>query len=304
MRISLLFCLSLFLPALPAFSGEHLAVYLPDYRAAVAVDAEFYGTTNLILFSAEPEEDGAVNFSRITPELLRAAKTAKEKQEIEVTVCVGGWGRGKTFAKAVATKENRERFASELAAFCNTHELDGVDLDWEFPKGEQEHADFALFLGRLGEVLRAEDRILTAALGYTRPLSGECWQHLDRVHLMSYQPWSGQPYEPWLRESIERFLDAGCPPEKLLVGVGFFTKEKAGERRAVSWKKMAGESSLPLPESEHGYWPVGEETCDLRVRLATEYGLGGVMVWEFGHDTPEPGRSLLKHLSSSMSSDE
>lgn len=283
----------------PAGGEDHLAVYLPDYRASVAVDAEFYGTTNLILFSAEPEEDGTVNFSRITPELLSVGKVAKEEKEIEVTVCVGGWGRGKTFASAVSKEEHRVRFVKDLVTFCREHQLDGVDIDWEFPKGDQEHADFALFLSRLAKELRAEGRIVTIALGYTRPLPKECWPHIDRVHLMSYQPWNDQPYEPWLRESIELFLDSGLPPEKLLAGLGFFAKEKAGERRAVPWKKMA-EPSNALLSFASGYWPVGKETCDLRVKLAEEYSLGGVMVWEFGHDTAQPESSLLNYLSTAL----
>lgn len=49
-----------------------------------------------------------------------------------------------------------------------------------------------------------------------------------------------------------------------------------------------------LSNSEHDYWLVGPETCDLRVGLAKK----------FGHDTTESGHSLLKHLSSAMSSDE
>ena len=49
-----------------------------------------------------------------------------------------------------------------------------------------------------------------------------------------------------------------------------------------------------------GFWETGPEMCDLRVRLVKEYQLGGVMVWEFGHDTDDPKQSLLRHLSKGM----
>jgi len=277
-----------------------LAVYLPDYRAKSEVELTLHGTTDLILFAAKPTEKGAVDFTRITPALLATGKAAREKDGVAVTVCVGGWGSGKTFAKAVATEANRTQFVDDLAAFCETHQLAGVDIDWEFPQGDKEHADFALFLAALSKKLRAADRQLTVALGYTRPLPAECWPHIDRVHLMSYQPWTPQEYEPWLAGSIQRFLDAGLPPEKLLVGIGFFANEKDGKRRAVSWRKLAGESREALPESEHGFWQTGPGMCDLRVRLVKEFGLGGVMVWEYGHDTDDPKQSLLRHLSEGM----
>lgn len=269
-----------------------LSVYLPDYRVKTGAEPNLYRTTQLILFSAKPRPDGSVDFSRINPDLLAFGEKARAKQ-VRVTVCVGGWGRGKEFAGAVSTPEHRTRFAGELQKFCEIHSLDGVDIDWEFPKGEQEHADLAAFLELLSGKLRASGRLLTIALGYTRPLPSECWQYVDYVNLMSYQPWNDQPYAEWLDRSVDRFLEAGLPKHKLLVGVGFFAKEKAGQRRAVSWRKIGD----GLPESEHGYWPVGKGTCDLRIDLVKQHGLGGIMVWDYGHDTPDPDQSLLRYLS-------
>lgn len=280
-----------------AARGSELAVYLPDYRATSIGDLNLYGTTNLILFSAEPREDGSVNVSRITPALLELAKQAGS-EGVAVTVSIGGWGRGKTFASAVSSEESRARFVEEAAAFCARHQLDGIDIDWEFPKGEKEHADFALFLEALSKRLRSEGRMLTVALGYTRPLPPACWQWIDRVHLMSYQPWSDQDYEKWLEGSVQRFLDSGLPPEKLLIGLGFFTKEKGGERRATAWKHLA--EGVAIPKSSQGYWPVGKETCDLRARLVKQHGLGGIMVWEYGHDSDHPDHSLLRHTSEAL----
>lgn len=274
---------------------KRLAVYLPDYRAKSLQSLELHGTTDLILFSAMPRDDGSVDFSRISPAMLALGKEASTDGDLAVTVCVGGWGKGKNFAKAVSTGEARNRFVNDLAGFCRDNALAGVDIDWEFPKGEREHADLALFLEALSGRLRPEGRVLTIALGYTRPLPRDCWQWIDRVHLMSYQPWSPRDYEPWLEESVERFLDAGLPPEKLLVGLGFYAKEKAGDRRAVSWRRLR--EGHPLPDSEHGFWPAGPETCDLRIRLVKKYSLGGVMVWEYGHDAVGTEHSLLRHLT-------
>lgn len=277
-----------------------LSVYLPDYRVKADTVPKVYGTTHLVLFSAKPNDDGSVDFARITPELLAFGKNAQADSEAKVTFCVGGWGRGKLFANAVSSEANRERFIGDLVAFCESHHLDGVDIDWEFPKGDQEHADFVLFLESLSGKLHASGRLLTVALGYTRPLPEECWTFIDQVNLMSYQPWSDQPYEAWLVEAIDLFIEAGLPPGKLILGVGFYTKEKAGERGAVSWKKLVGEGASGFPESEHGYWPVGPEACDLRLRLVKERGLGGVMVWDYGHDSAAVEHSLLKYLSEGL----
>lgn len=299
--------LFVFLATCPAWSQEQgmapspaMAVYLPDYRVKAGDEPRLLGATHLILFSAKANEDGAVDFSRIKPELLAFAEKARARNPIAVTVCVGGWGKSNHFAAAVSSGATRERFVNDLVAFCLKHDLGGVDIDWEFPKGDREDSDFEAFIKLLSARLHADERILTIALGYTRPLSAECWRHIDQVNLMSYQPWSVQPYEPWLEDSIKRFLAAGLPPEKLLLGVGFFAKEKAGKRRAISWRSLADGKLDGLPESESGFWPVGPEVCDLRLRLMKQYRLGGIMIWEYGHDSARPEASLLLRLSKGL----
>ncbi len=114
---------------------------------------------------------------------------------------------------------------------------------------------------------------------------------------MSYQPWHPEEYEPWLEKRVRQLIDSGAPPEKINVGVGFYAKEMGGERRAVSWKKLVGPNATKIDQKEHPFSPVGKEVCDMRVRLVKKMGLAGVMIWEYGHDSMEPGESLLKHLS-------
>lgn len=291
-----------FLPILP-IGAEEIAVYFPGYRFREGEPVQLYGTTNLILFSATPNENGSVDFSRIDPAMLAmASKEKSNKGKLRVTVSVGGWGRGTIFGKAVETEENRERLADSLVHYCEENSLDGVDIDWEFPKTEREHADFTLFLAGLSNRLHKSGRILTVALGSTRPLSPEAYSVIDFVHLMSYQPWNPPvgTYKEWLEKAVIDMLDSGLPAEKLVVGMPFFIKEMGGDRKAISWKKLAGEDAVAIPASEYGYSPTGREICDLRVSLIRKYGLGGVMVWDYGHDSPDPEYSLLRHLSDSM----
>lgn len=289
--------------ALSFARAQEVAVYFPDYRYQEGVSLQLYGTTNLILFSATPGEDGSVDFSRIKPGMIALGANGREMNpDLKVTVSVGGWGRGNIFGKAVGTSEARTRFVKNLVEYCEQHSLDGVDIDWEFPKTEKEHSDFSLFLSELSGRLHEKDRILTVALGYTRPLTPEAYAAVDFVNLMSYQPWNPPSisYEAWLEEAVRRMIDSGLPPEKLLVGLPFYIKEMGGERKAISWKKLVGENAVAIPKSDFGYSPAGKGTCDLRVSLIEKYGLGGVMVWDYGHDSPDPEHSLLKHLSEAM----
>jgi GH18 family chitinase len=300
-RNRICFCLIsflLFCAGLPAAEQNlRLAVYFPDYRYQEGVKPPMYGTTNLILFSAKPNHDGSVDFSRVSPSMIQMAKTARLAPPLQVTFCVGGWGRGDLFAKAVSTPENRARFAASLASFCEKYDLDGVDIDWEFPEGKEQHSDFTMFLTALSARLHASDRILTVALGENRPLSPAAYEVVDQVNLMSYQPWHPQPYEEWLENAVKSVLESGLAPGKVNIGLGFFAREQGGEHRSISFSKLAGDSGQLLPNSEFGFSPVGKAACDLRFELVKKYRLGGIMVWDYGHDSPDPKHSLLRYIS-------
>ena len=113
---------------------------------------------------------------------------------------------------------------------------------------------------------------------------------------MSYQPWSPEHYEAWLEKSVQRILDSGLEPAKLNLGLGFFAKELGGDRRAISWSKLAA-PNMTLPPSEYGFSPVGKEAADLRFQIIKKYRLGGLMIWDYGHNSRNPENSLLKYIS-------
>jgi len=96
-----LFCILLLLQ-MGALFGEGaekpvISVYLPDYRVKVGdLKPRLYGTTHLVLFSAKPTEEGAVDFCRITPELLAFGRKAQDAGGVKVTFCVGPTGIGRS----------------------------------------------------------------------------------------------------------------------------------------------------------------------------------------------------------------
>lgn len=278
----------------------NLSVYLPDYRVGKDFTLNLYGTTHLILFSTAAKPDGSIDFSRMTAPLLAAGKEARDQNGCMVLFCVGGWGRSKEFASAVETPEKRNRFIQEAIDFCELHSLDGIDLDWEFPDEGLEMVNYQLLIRDLSLAMRSSDRILTVALGPTRLLPIETYPDIDLVHLMSYQPWNPEDYEGWMTRSVKLALDGGIPPEKISVGTPFFSKELGGDRRAVSYRKIAEGAKNVVPTSEHKFTPVGADAIDPRIRQIQQHGLAGAMVWDYGHDSMDAEKSMLRQLSEKL----
>jgi len=61
------------------------------------------------------------------------ARAATRATGTQLLACVGGNGRSDGFSAAVAKADRRQKFVESLVALCDKHDLDGVDLNWEYP---------------------------------------------------------------------------------------------------------------------------------------------------------------------------
>ena len=74
------------------------------------------------------------NGVRISNESRLHSITALKKEAPWLNVClsIGGWGSGR-FSEMAATEENRKAFAQDCARVVAEFDLDGIDMDWEYP---------------------------------------------------------------------------------------------------------------------------------------------------------------------------
>ena len=63
-------------------------------------------------------------------EKLQAIK--KKNPNLQIVVSIGGWGVD-GFSHAASNKRTRKKFAKSIISTIQTYNLDGIDLDWEFP---------------------------------------------------------------------------------------------------------------------------------------------------------------------------
>ncbi len=71
----------------------------------------------------------------------------KDNPNLKILISIGGWSWSENFSDAVLMESSRKKFAGTSAEIVDTYDLDGVDIDWEYPglKGED-------------NVFRAEDK--------------------------------------------------------------------------------------------------------------------------------------------------
>lgn len=184
-----------------------------------------------------------------------------ENPDLKILISVGGWARSKFFSDAAFTEESREIFAESAVDFMKKYNLDGVDLDWEYPglSGDGnvyravDKQNFTLMLQSLRENLDRQSEIddregdpylLTIATGASKSYLDhtqmhKAQQYLDFINVMTYDYHTGgspiaghhtnlYPSQsvhftgPSADQSIQWHIDAGIPSEKLVLGVAFY----------------------------------------------------------------------------------
>jgi chitinase len=182
----------------------------------------------------------------------------KQNSSLTVLLSVGGWNGSAGFSDVAHTVESRRVFIDSAMEIMKLCDLDGLDVDWEYPGlsgagnpfRKEDKRNFTLLLkelrGRFTRQSTATNRRLyvTIAAG----ASGEYLDHtemaqvqrfVDAVNLMSYDyyeagsdaltgnhaPLFTDPADPKKEsadDSVRAFELAGVPAEKIVLGVPFY----------------------------------------------------------------------------------
>lgn len=164
-----------------------------------------------IIFSFTKVIDGEMKFeNEETKEKLRALVAQREKHpHIKVMIACGGWGAN-GFSDMAHTPENRKKFVQSVVDFNKEFQLDGLDMDWEYPAipaadtgaRPEDKQNFTLLMKELREALNTLEReqTLTFASAGWKPYYDnielvEVMKHVDYMNIMTYdQIGSSSPY--------------------------------------------------------------------------------------------------------------
>ena len=94
---------------------------------------------------------------------LEAIVKLSHENDCKVLISVGGWGWDEQFETLAADADSRSRFVDALVDFAADHNLDGIDMDWEYPDPGDSAQNFLALMTELRAAL-PEDTLLTAAV--------------------------------------------------------------------------------------------------------------------------------------------
>ncbi|KAF2264209.1 putative glycosyl hydrolase, family 18 [Lojkania enalia] len=174
----------------------------------------------------------------------------QEFPEAKVMVAVGGWN-DPGFSDQVVNKDAIKAFARGVGAMIKNLQIDGVDIDWEYPGGNG--ADYKNITNdkRTGEIpafpelLAAirkeigEEKILSIAvpgkkgdmIAYTADNGPKIWPSVNYINIMAYDLMNRRDTLTnhhtsiaGVREAIQNYINIGAPPEKINLGFAYYAK--------------------------------------------------------------------------------
>ena len=236
------------------------------------------------------------------PNHLRKVVAEAKKHDVKVLIAVGGWGWDKEFETLAADPAIRTNLAKRLAAFCATYQLDGVDIDWEYPNAGASSAHFAALAIAIRSALPAEALVTAAVLADATDAEGistDAVGHLDFINLMAYDgPRSDHSSFPMAERSIASWLARGIHPDKLVLGVPFYGRPGNATYRTLleSDPATANGDRVLFNGVEQNY--NGPATIRRKTELALQLA-GGIMIWELSQDA-RGSDSLLRVIGETV----
>jgi chitinase len=230
-------------PANVAKPSPVILGYYPSWRAKYLPPADVqYKYFNYVTQAFLPTSaDGKLGYSKDFDN-AQFVKSAHENGT-KVLLSLGGGSNGKAFGEMAANDAARHRYLREVLDFAKRYNYDGVDIDWEFPKKEQE-ALLVQFVKELHSALQAwrKDTIITMAvpavywsgqyfdvpklvpyIDYWNVMSYDfhgSWGHagfLSALFPTSSDPVDGDKYN--LQYSLNYWLQRGVPKANILMGI-------------------------------------------------------------------------------------
>lgn len=207
-------------------------------------------------------------------------KIRKIHSDIKIVLSIGGW-EADGFSQAAKTEEGRQKFVKSAVKIMQDNQLDGIDIDWEYPCSSQagiasspkDKDTFTLLIKEIRQQLDVYGK------GYTLSIAAGALQsyidgtnmdqiqkYLDYVQLMTYDfhgvftPTTGHHanlYDDGVLEekisadqAIKMFENAGVPIEKIVMGVAFYGRGWLG---VPSNANGLGQIPQKIDNTHYGY---------------------------------------------------
>ncbi len=253
--------------------GRHATAYV-TYYGSLTPDATMITHINYA-FAELYMVDGVYQGFKVQGKLARFESIASlKKDHPELKICLSFTHgvsnsdnkQGGSFSGLCKSVDNMKRFADDCLAFLQKYNLDGIDLDWEFPGLSWSGAacdpscdveNYVLLVKQLRETLGSDYTISYAGYCTDKVSVTDGWRYVDikgmdpyvdYVNIMTYDLDEAPHHHSALKDSraykdcdraVRAYLDKGVSPDKLVLGIPFYGRHSWSQSpTAITYKKI------------------------------------------------------------------
>lgn len=231
--------------------------YVMDGPTLPPINASKLDVINFAFAQVNPQHEVFLPQASAARSLNGLVALRTQNADLKILLSVGGWGADH-FSEAALTEDSRKRFADTAVELVRRHDLDGLDIDWEYPAHPgpgirhrpEDRRNFTLLLKQLRSTLDElgkshPDRhyLLTIAAADGEAARGLELKRiaplLDWINLMTYDFYGSLTrttgHHAGLHRSrtagadarstdkaVEAFLRGGVPARKINIGLAFY----------------------------------------------------------------------------------
>jgi GH18 family chitinase len=260
--------------------------------AAVIETLPFDKLTHINYAFLIPRDDGSLLPIPNAWKLDNLVELAHENG-VKVLISVGGWGYDSEFETLASDPISREVFTEKLVAFIGEHELDGIDIDWEYPKQDSK-GNFLALLENIQSALPSGKLLTAAVVAAGENANGippEAFSFLDFVNVMIYDGPQHAAID-YAHSSLDYWEDRGLSIDKTVMGVPFYSQPFfAPYRKIIESDPSAAyrdNSNYHGTDISYNGIPSMIEKTHIAMDRAS-----GIMIWTLEYDSFDEGTSLL-----------
>jgi len=200
--------------------------YMPSWQGDVAA-IDYSKWTHINYAFGIPNSNGTVNAIENSAKLVDLVNRG-HASNTKVLLAIGGWMSSSPSATpfdAMATNGSVNAFVNTCANLITQYNLDGIDIDWEYPTSQ---ANWNALMGPLASRIHSMGKLLTSAVAcgaYFGNAFGDMSQ-LDYINIMAYDcncP-TNSPYSAAV-DGVNYWAGRGIPQNKRMLGLPFYSSD-------------------------------------------------------------------------------
>lgn len=308
----------------PPSLGFYVVGYFPSYRDPAAVPDQKFRMCNVINYAfGNITLSGSLSIA--SPGTFSSVISKAKANAAKIFLSISG--NAADFKNMASGASGRNSFVREIMQALRTYQLDGVDIDWEYPRTDDgTDLTYTAFMKELSDSCHTNARYyLSTAItsgkyaGAVRDaIRNELWtgSYVDFFNIMAYDDFSTTlAYKhhsdlALAQTSINYWVTTrGMPANKAVLGIPTYGRPSGITQTGtlLSYSAILAQGGSPLSDSarvsvtgfsNYMIYYNGTVTAKRKAMLAKTQA-SGVMLWEKGQDVHDAS-SLLKAICDTL----